>query len=126
MKKIIICFLTILLISGCKKDSKEYTLMLEGNPTTGYNWTYDIEDPTLVDIIEEYITNCEENVVGCGGTYTYTITGLKNGKTNIKFNYKREWEITEYDLDATYEIEVKNKKVTLTKKEGSYFDKNNY
>lgn len=122
MKKILLALCVLLLVGCNKSSSKNLTIILNGNPTTGYNWKYEIED-NIVDITEEYVTNCEEpGVSGCGGNYTYTIKGLKKGETNIKFIYKRNWEETESDLDATYKIKVDDSlDVIEVSHEGSYF-----
>lgn len=128
MKKYIIVFILICMITltGCNKKelSKKYTIILNGNPSTGYNWTYEIDNKDIVKIDESTESSCENGMSGCPSNFIYTTTGLKEGKVTITFTYKRSWEETEYDLNAIYELEVdKDLNIVELNHTGSYFEK---
>lgn len=112
MKKKFLTILTIfilLLVVGCKKeDSKTLVIELEGNPTTGYEWTMgQSSNVEILDIKSEYVQNeTENNEVGVGGKYIFTIKGLKEGSAELTFKYKRLWEDTEFDKTVVYLVTV--------------------
>lgn len=90
------------LISGVKvtmQDEKTAVIELEGNPTTGYKWIPLSYDDQTLKIEEEYVSSVdnsklppEEQVMGAGGVFKFTVTGLRQGKTLVDFTYLREWE----------------------------------
>lgn len=81
------------------EDDKTVVISLQGNPTTGYSWyPLNYDDQTL-KIEQEYVSSVdnsklppEQQVMGAGGTFNFTITGLRPGKTLVDFTYMREWE----------------------------------
>ena len=123
MKKILlssIIVLSLFLLVGCKnKEIKETTspevIELEGNPTTGYEWTCIIEDDSIAKL--EAIFEADETtsaITGEGGTYLFTVTGLKEGKTTVTCKYARGWEETDDDKERHYNITVnKDLKVSI-------------
>lgn len=112
MKKKILLVLTafvLLLTVGCKNGKqKEIVIELEGNPTTGYEWI--IAENTNVDITEiksEYIPDKhDDEVVGVGGVYKFTVKGLQEGEADVKFVYKRAWEENPDDKTVVYHFTV--------------------
>ena len=73
----------------------EKTIQLKGNPTTGYNWFYQISDDSII-AVEEYVKYLgDDMVVGAPSMFTYTITSLKPGQATLHFEYKRPWETVE-------------------------------
>lgn len=73
---------------------KTVEINLKGNPTTGYNWEYNIGAD---DIVKEVSRKYEQDdaklgLVGLGGTNTWIFSALKEGKTEIIFKYCRPWE----------------------------------
>lgn len=72
---------------------KQFDFELEGNPTTGYSWEIVETDDEVVDVKYEYIADeTEAGVVGKGGMYKFTVTGLKKGSCTVKCAYMRSWE----------------------------------
>jgi inhibitor of cysteine peptidase len=73
------------------------SITLPNNPTTGYQWSFDIVDgkPTLVEITSE-VNNTDDAqnriMVGTPGSVTYTITGKVAGFCIVEFYYGRSWE----------------------------------
>jgi len=89
-------YLTVSLV-GCSTGiiaANQATVKLEGNPTTGYVWGYRIANPDIVrDVADDYIgAQLDDDVVGVGGTYTFTFKGVAEGETEIVFDYHRPWE----------------------------------
>ncbi len=96
---------------GCSNKEKlanTMTVILEGNPTTGYEWTAIVKDKDIVKITKSEYTPDEnaENLVGVGGKYTFEFEALKEGKTTITFEYKRSWETENPLYKTTYNITV--------------------
>ena len=89
---------TFALFASCVSTrfaSEEKTIQLKGNPTTGYNWFYQISDDSVI-AVEEYVKYLgDDMVVGAPSMFTYTITSLKPGQATLHFEYKRPWETVE-------------------------------
>ncbi len=130
MKKIISSILiicVIFIISACGKAGKEMQLSLKGNPTTGYEWTCQISNPEIVkETGNEYIPEeHEEDIVGSGGTYTFTFAGLKTGGTDIICRYARSFEDVEPIYMLTYQVEIdEDLLIKLVTKTGTYSENN--
>jgi predicted secreted protein len=69
-------------------------LYFPSNPTTGYEWTAEIEDPAVVELDEKYFDDWKPGVVGAGGVQWYRIRGASEGITSVTFRYARSWENT--------------------------------
>ena len=115
MKRVLlssIIVLSLFLLVGCKnKEIKETTspevIELEGNPTTGYEWTCVVKDEKIAKV--ESIFKPDETtsaITGEGGTYLFTVTGLKEGNTTITCKYARSWEETANDEVRQYNVTV--------------------
>lgn len=74
------------------KIGESITHILDGNPTTGYNWKYTIENPEIVKVSEEVTSENKEGLIGAPSKFKYKIEGMKAGSTKIFFKYFREWE----------------------------------
>ena len=123
MKRVLlssIIVLSIFLLVGCKnKEIKETTspevIELEGNPTTGYEWICVVKDEKIAKV--ESVFKPDETtsaITGEGGTYLFTVTGIKEGNTTITCKYARSWEETANDEVRQYNVTVdKNLKVSI-------------
>ena len=69
-------------------------LYFPSNPTTGYEWTAEIETPGIVELDEEYFPDNKPGMVGTGGVQWYRIRGASEGITSVTFRYARSWEDT--------------------------------
>ena len=113
IKKILYFLGLLIMITSCnstkgefQSQSKEISLM--GNPTTGYTWTYEIEDESIIEIkeFEKYLG--DNGIVGAPSQFTYVITSKKAGKTAIKFSYSRSWENNPPAKIEEYRVIVNN------------------
>lgn len=125
MKKPIIYLFILLSLTGCSKEKQEKkttketkntTITLKGNETTGYTWEC-TEGNNYLKIKSTYQedTKEDEEMTGVGGKYTITLTGVKEGTTELTCHYKRQWE-EEAEETRTYPVEIdKNLKVKVGK-----------
>lgn len=67
-------------------------ISLDGNPTTGYSWTYrQTRDGIVRKVSSEYKTE-KSDIVGAGGTFVFVFEGITQGETELTFEYSRSWE----------------------------------
>ena len=74
---------------------KSLTIVLEGNPTTGYQWQIGKIDGASVreEGKPEYVAKKRPaGMVGVGGTFVFRFKAVKPGKSEIKLVYLRPWE----------------------------------
>jgi inhibitor of cysteine peptidase len=130
MKKIVYLALSMLLIAaaltGCAaasadktygKDDKDiavsagdmFTIELEANPTTGYDWSINVSDESIVKLeSQEYQQQPgSEELVGAGGTDIFTFKGIKAGSATITFIYERSFEQESAVETLLYNVTVK-------------------
>ncbi len=91
------------------KPGEEFTIKLDENPTTGYQWSYAITDGKIVSLSkDEFVTDeADKNVDGAGGQRVLTFKANAAGNTTINMVYERSWEKNEDDEKLSFEIEVK-------------------
>ena len=130
MKKMIWLFVLLLLISAALAEEQEIqvspVLMLECNRTTGFDWSWEIDQEDVVEVACEYVVNwhpeSEEDIMppGVGGCCNITLTGLAPGAATITFTYRRPWEEKEPLYTLVYRVRVdEDLNVTIL---GSNFD----
>lgn len=115
MKKILLMAFGILLLTGCSSD-KKLEIKLDGNPTTGYEWTCEIEDDKIIKEISSDYESGNDNVEGASGTYTFVYEGIKEGTTTLTCNYARSFEENSTEDSKEYKITV-DKDLYITYKE---------
>ena len=84
------------------------TIKLSSNPSTGYAWTVAAVDGTILQQQGDKIYdqgNTAPNVVGAGGTETFTFKGLAAGQSALQLVYSRSWE-TGVPPIQTFEITI--------------------
>ena len=80
----------------------EVDLYMPSNPTTGYSWSCEVEDPEIVAIRDKFFEDSHElGFTGVGGTHWFHISGVKPGTTSVTFSYFRPWETEEEPLQMT-------------------------
>jgi inhibitor of cysteine peptidase len=91
------------------KVGEEFTITIDENPTTGYQWRFSVSDEKIVSMSkDEYVPDSRaEDVEGAGGQRVLTFKANAKGNTTINMVYERSWEKSEDDEKLSYEIEVK-------------------
>lgn len=107
---ILLCMLSGTLLTACggKQGEKTLTLEREANPTTGYEWSYEISDPEVVELVsQEYEADGKnEETVGSGGMEVFVFEGVKEGTATITLSYQRSWEETDEDIIEEIKVSV--------------------
>lgn len=73
-------------------DGNQFTITLEENPSTGYVWTYTINDEALVKFVSDESIASESGLMGAPGQHKFTFESLGNGVSTIGFEQKRPFE----------------------------------
>ncbi len=72
---------------------QEFTITLEANPSTGYQWQ--LAKPPEKEIVQwvrsEY-QHPDTKLIGAPGKEVWTFKGVGPGKTTIELHYLRPWE----------------------------------
>lgn len=86
---------------------QEFTIALDSNPTTGYDWE-ETHDENILALVEDKFEPDEKakGLVGAGGTQYYRFLALKEGDTEITVTYQRPWEDT-YVSQKVFRVNVR-------------------
>lgn len=69
------------------------TLVLDANPTTGYQWEPSAApDDTVVRIVEDTYVAGSSGAMGAGGSQRIVVEGVAAGTTTLELRYVRPWE----------------------------------
>lgn len=84
--------------SYCVIDEHNQALhiFLPANPTTGYTWSYELDNDLIAFVTEIYIHNGAEGAVGAGGVWhaVFQTTMKGVGDVTLTLRYARPWEDT--------------------------------
>jgi len=88
---------------------KTFTIALDANATTGYNWTQTTKDTNIVAYVDNaYVAAATgPQTVGGGGTDTFTFKAVGKGTTTISLAYARPWESVPPAQTRTITVTVK-------------------
>jgi inhibitor of cysteine peptidase len=79
--------------TSTQSGDKTLTIELDGNTTTGYNWTYQMTPNNLIkEADHDYQPGDDENQVGAGGKFKFDFTGVAPGDAEIDFSYARPFD----------------------------------
>ncbi len=114
MKKAVFTIIIMLFVLVSCSTVKTSTVTLNGNPTTGYQWSCEIKDSSVVSLKSSKYTakTTKSGMVGVGGQWDFVFTPVNDGSSVIVFNYARSWENESID-SITYLATVSNGKLTL-------------
>lgn len=74
-------------------ENKSVVFYLDSNPSTGYQWTYDVYGKGIKFVSQEYTPSVnDENIVGSGGITSVKFVADGSGEFEIIFQYLRPWE----------------------------------
>lgn len=87
------------------EEGQEFSILLESNPTTGYQWqlTQPPDEAVLSLVKTEFEETGEEGLVGAGGEERWTFKAEGRGRTTLYFVYIRPWEDGEMLLPSEEE-----------------------
>ncbi len=88
------------------ETDKQFAVILESNPTTGYKWTQGTEEGVVGLIGEGFIPSDQENSVGVGGYEYFIYEGILQGEDNIVLMYSRPWESVQPAETKTFRVLV--------------------
>ena len=72
---------------------REFIIVLESNPATGYSWQLaQALDKNVLKVVEIKHSAKKTNLIGAGGKDLWTLQGLQPAETQITFEYARSWE----------------------------------
>jgi len=91
------------------KAGDMFTIKLEANATTGYEWSATISDETILALDKsDYVADeAASGVVGSGGAQVMTFKALKSGEATIDMVYQQSWEPKDDDQHIKYIVTVK-------------------
>lgn len=70
---------------------KEITISVEENPTTGYTWRAILDDQMMALEHKKYTRTGYS--IGGGGVARFTFHPLMVGRTTLRLELRREWEV---------------------------------
>lgn len=78
-------------------DKPEFTIRLQANPTTGYNWSVKRYNTRLLTLVKNEFIPPASNCIGAGGVETWVFKTnstafIRPTTTIIKMEYARSWE----------------------------------
>ena len=90
------------------KAGETFTIKLEENPTTGYQWSVSVSDESVVALDkDEYVPDDKNGeLAGSGGVRVLTFKALKEGTATIGMVYERSWEPNPDDERVQYSVTV--------------------
>ena len=71
-----------------------YEVVLDANPTTGYQWVVDF-DENYLELVDRHFkvdSDLGPPAPGRGGTETFVFRAVAKGSTQVQFTYLRPWE----------------------------------
>ncbi len=72
---------------------EEIRVSLDGNATTGFTWELVENDVTVIAPVGEPVyEEATGDMVGTGGTWTWTLRAVGTGESPVRFVYHRTWE----------------------------------
>lgn len=80
-------------------------IALEGNPTTGYEWSTDYVDMTVLRPLGEPTFKPSSGAIGSGGTVTLEYEAVAAGETPLRLIYNAPWLAGE-PPNNTFELTV--------------------
>lgn len=114
MRKTVFGLLGMVLLLSCssnERNSAEFKISMEGNPTAGYSWKCSAAPEGIVSIKEKIVYLGDSGVQGAPLRFDYTLKAKKDGKTKVTFVYKRSSEDEKPVDEIVYDVEVKDKNI---------------
>jgi predicted secreted protein len=85
----------------------QFTIVLESNKTTGYQWEPSFDSSLLKVTKSDYkVSDAKPGMVGVGGKEYFTFEAMKKGETKVTMTYKRSWETGSAD-QKVFNVSIK-------------------
>ena len=124
--RILFNFMALLMVIACGKSlelkqsdsgrtitlnkGQTAVIKLSENPTTGYNWEFEIEPKKqkVITVISSKFVPATSDLIGAGGVKEYKFKAKNKGQITLSGYYARPWEELnkETALQVHYEISV--------------------
>jgi inhibitor of cysteine peptidase len=72
-------------------NGHEFTITLQSNPGTGYQWTPTF-NRTILNLVSHEYKPASTKLLGSPGTDVFTFKAINHGTDTVKMIYKRSWE----------------------------------
>ena len=72
-------------------NGHEFTITLQSNPGTGYQWIPTF-NTTILNLVSHEYKPASTKLVGSPGTDVFTFKAINHGTDTVKMIYKRSWE----------------------------------
>lgn len=89
------------------KMGQTLEIALEGNPSTGYEWTVATPAGSALEQVDTPEFKAQSTLIGAPGTYLFRFKAKAKGEEELRFQYKRSWETTLQDETLTFKVTVK-------------------
>ncbi|MGN1194336.1 MAG: protease inhibitor I42 family protein [Acutalibacteraceae bacterium] len=94
-------------------EGKSLVINLDSNPTTGYSWSVEISDESVICLVKSEYTQTSSGM-GAGGRDSFRFVGLSEGESQINFAYCQQWTEDPAVNTAQFNVSVdKNGNVTV-------------
>lgn len=80
---------------------------LEGNPSTGYEWSVAAPSGSALTQVGERTFVSKSTLLGAPGVYIFRFKAESKGTEELVFTYKRAWETTPEDRTVTVKVSIK-------------------
>ena len=83
---------------------------LDANPTTGYEWTFQIDGSAVQPDGDEFVPASDgaQPKTGEGGVHTFNFKADGSGEVTLTFTYARSWEASDSDKSVVLHATVEN------------------
>lgn len=107
---ILVCGLLVIaaVVGYLLGKGKVYSIKLEGNATTGYEWNCTLSQEGIIKEIDTYYTSNEakDGEVGTPGVWTYKFKAIKPGTVILTCDYERSFEEDSSVETKIYPLEI--------------------
>jgi predicted secreted protein len=86
------------------KKGQEFTIILESNPTTGYQWIPTF-NTSIINLVSHNFQPSTTKLMGSPGTDIFKFKATNQGTESLKMIYKRSWE-KEFVKEKAFVINV--------------------
>jgi inhibitor of cysteine peptidase len=73
-------------------QNRTFEIVLPSNPSTGYDWELQIENPKAVENKSHTFTAHPSGRIGAPGTTTWKLRTGSKGETKLHFSYRIAWD----------------------------------